>query len=75
MPRIRGGEGRNRTGVHGFAGRCITTLPLRLKYYLIERQSFKALSPAEGHRLWLNFSLRQEGIEKISLVPQFFIQA
>jgi hypothetical protein len=22
-----GGWGRNRTGVHGFAGRCITTLP------------------------------------------------
>ena len=22
-----GGQGRNRTGVHGFAGRCITTLP------------------------------------------------
>ena len=25
-----GGLGRNRTGVHGFAGRCITTLPSRL---------------------------------------------
>ena len=25
-----GGEGRNRTGVHGFAGRCMTTLPPRL---------------------------------------------
>ncbi len=25
-----GGGGRNRTGVHGFAGRCITTLPRRL---------------------------------------------
>ena len=25
-----GGGGRNRTGVHGFAGRCITTLPPRL---------------------------------------------
>ncbi len=24
-----GGGGRNRTGVHGFAGRCMTTLPLR----------------------------------------------
>ena len=24
---IFGGWGRNRTGVHGFAGRCITTLP------------------------------------------------
>src|SRR2546429_151658 len=24
-----GGGGRNRTGVHGFAGRCITTLPPR----------------------------------------------
>src|SRR5690349_23977327 len=22
-----GGQGRNRTGVHGFAGRCMTTLP------------------------------------------------
>src|SRR5438046_1884121 len=26
-----GGGGRNRTGVHGFAGRCITTLPPRLE--------------------------------------------
>src|SRR5437773_8099692 len=26
-----GGGGRNRTGVHGFAGRCITTLPPRLR--------------------------------------------
>ena len=26
---IRGGGGRNRTGVHGFAGRCMTTLPPR----------------------------------------------
>ena len=25
-----GGESRNRTGVHGFAGRCMTTLPSRL---------------------------------------------
>ena len=24
-----GGGGRNRTGVHGFAGRCMTTLPPR----------------------------------------------
>jgi hypothetical protein len=24
---VNGGWGRNRTGVHGFAGRCITTLP------------------------------------------------
>ena len=36
MPQLRrvqmeesGGGGRNRTGVHGFAGRCITTLPPR----------------------------------------------
>src|SRR5437867_1132277 len=27
---VVGGGGRNRTGVHGFAGRCITTLPPRL---------------------------------------------
>src|SRR5450432_2638458 len=26
---IFGGGGRNRTGVHGFAGRCMTTLPPR----------------------------------------------
>lgn len=26
---VNGGGGRNRTGVHGFAGRCITTLPPR----------------------------------------------
>src|SRR3569623_21348 len=26
-----GGCGRNRTDVHGFAGRCITTLPLSLR--------------------------------------------
>ena len=26
---ITGGGGRNRTGVHGFAGRCMTTLPPR----------------------------------------------
>ena len=26
-PEINGGSGRNRTGVHGFAGRCMTTLP------------------------------------------------
>ncbi len=26
---IHGGGGRNRTGVHGFAGRCMTTLPPR----------------------------------------------
>jgi hypothetical protein len=26
-----GGEERNRTAVHGFAGRCITTLPPRLR--------------------------------------------
>src|SRR6187401_2889061 len=26
---VTGGGGRNRTGVHGFAGRCITTLPPR----------------------------------------------
>src|SRR5450755_1251273 len=26
---ILGGGGRNRTGVHGFAGRCMTTLPPR----------------------------------------------
>jgi hypothetical protein len=25
--KVDGGWGRNRTGVHGFAGRCITTLP------------------------------------------------
>ena len=24
---VLGGWGRNRTGVHGFAGRCMTTLP------------------------------------------------
>src|SRR6202165_6252863 len=29
-PRLESGGGsRNRTGVHGFAGRCITTLPSR----------------------------------------------
>jgi hypothetical protein len=28
-----GGGGRNRTGVHGFAGRCMTTLPPRQGYY------------------------------------------
>ena len=28
---ITGGGGRNRTGVHGFAGRCMTTLPPRRK--------------------------------------------
>ena len=27
---LTGGGSRNRTGVHGFAGRCITTLPSRL---------------------------------------------
>ncbi len=28
-----GGGYRNRTGVHGFAIRCITTLPTRLGWY------------------------------------------
>jgi hypothetical protein len=28
-PKRSGGGGRNRTGVHGFAGRCMTTLPPR----------------------------------------------
>ncbi len=27
--KIDGGGRRNRTGVHGFAGRCMTTLPPR----------------------------------------------
>ncbi len=27
LGRINGGWGRNRTGVRGFAGRCMTTLP------------------------------------------------
>ena len=35
--RMFGGWGRNRTGVHGFAGRCITTLPLSQKFYSIFR--------------------------------------
>src|SRR5262245_53418294 len=29
MTNRAGGGGRNRTGVHGFAGRCMTTLPPR----------------------------------------------
>ena len=35
-----GGGGRNRTGVHGFAGRCMTTLPPRRK-----QKGESALSP------------------------------
>ena len=31
---VIGGGGRNRTGVHGFAGRCITTLPPHLAVVL-----------------------------------------
>ncbi len=30
---VYGGWGRNRTGVHGFAGRCITTLPPSPMYW------------------------------------------
>ena len=30
-----GGAGRNRTGVHGVAVRCMTTLPPRLSHFVI----------------------------------------
>ena len=33
---IDGGGGRNRTGVHGFAGRCITTLPPRRVTWMLD---------------------------------------
>ena len=34
-----GGGGRNRTGVHGFAGRCMTTLPPRLGQALLSENT------------------------------------
>ena len=36
MGKIDGGGGRNRTGVHGFAGRCITTLPPRRVTWMLD---------------------------------------
>src|SRR5437773_12223490 len=52
-----GGGGRNRTGVHGFAGRCITTLPPRLVGHRprarfgnkLKRESFDAALP---RKIW-----------------------
>ena len=35
-PEFIGGGGRNRTGVHGFAGRCMTTLPPRRFYWPVK---------------------------------------
>ena len=41
---VLGGGGRNRTGVHGFAGRCMTTLPPR-------RVESRADKTARRHKL------------------------
>ncbi len=37
-----GGEYRNRTGVHGFAIRCVTTPPTRLLWFLLTSGSIPA---------------------------------
>ena len=45
-----GGEGRNRTGVHGFAGRCITTLPPRRGLTTQHRAAQQQLKNEKGKR-------------------------
>ncbi len=40
---MNGGEERNRTAVHGFAGRCITTLPPR-RFYTREIKNITPIS-------------------------------
>src|SRR6266850_5156188 len=40
-----GGGSRNRTGVHGFAGRCMTTLPSRLAY--LDEEGKARITPVE----------------------------
>ena len=43
-----GGGGRNRTGVHGFAGRCMTTLPPRHITTLSTKKGKQTLSSESG---------------------------
>jgi hypothetical protein len=43
-----GGGGRNRTGVHGFAGRCITTLPPRRAASLSAAPHWKSYAAARS---------------------------
>ena len=47
-----GGQGRNRTGVRGFAGRCMTTLPPGHPYLIVLQIVFCAASthPASAER-------------------------
>ena len=35
---VIGAQGRNRTGVHGFAGRCITTLPHSQSFITVKKK-------------------------------------
>src|SRR5262245_10304731 len=55
-----GGGGRNRTGVHGFAGRCMTTLPPRPR----KKTKGKAEPVTSGIRL-----PRRSGAGKESRTP------
>lgn len=54
-----GGEYRNRTGVHGFAIRCVTTPPTRQSERLIRRldDARQAVNGcANVHRMWQYFA-------------------
>src|SRR5690606_13280912 len=46
---FNGGATRNRTGVHGFAGRCITTLPSRHDQLVVDPS---LPGPREPDRVW-----------------------
>ena len=56
-----GGGGRNRTGVHGFAGRCMTTLPPR-RGHTNERESETLSGSGLLHRAPEPATLRFPGI-------------
>ena len=43
-----GGGGRNRTGVHGFAGRCMTTLPPRQEWVAMRALSERHANKRES---------------------------
>ena len=63
-----GGEYRNRTGVHGFAIRCVTTPPTRLAWCVA------LLSHYQGCRKWHNspISIRRALLRKaICAKPRF----
>ena len=68
-----GGGGRNRTGVHGFAGRCITTLPLRhLKCWSGKRVSNSRPQPWQGCALPTElFPHHSPNIQQIDLICYF----